>query len=250
METEGTGGDVRMNAFDFFKSQESLTALQWILRSFVGFGFLLIAAKMMGQRSISQLRFLDFIIALTLGNVIAHPLSDEHLGLQGSMITTLSLVFLYIAAIWLGLKFPLFKQLFDPHAVTLIKEGKLNYRNLAKVKLSIEFLYSELRKSNVEDISKVAYAAWEPGGMLSVFINPTELPPTRADLKVPVAPFNLTKPIVTDGHIHHKLLREIGKDAAWLKDHIRPHVVNDVILATVDSKRTVQVHAVREPGGN
>lgn len=124
---------------DFFKSQESLSAIGWILRSIVGFVFLIIAAKMMGQRSISQLRFLDFIIALTLGNIIAHPLSDEQLGMKGSMITTLSLVILYIVAIWLSLKIPLLKQFFDPPAITLIQEGKLNYRNLSKAKLPIDF---------------------------------------------------------------------------------------------------------------
>lgn len=232
---------------DFFKSQESLTAMGWILRSIVGFIFLLIAAKMMGQRSISQLRFLDFIIALTLGNIIAHPLSDEHLGLKGSMITTASLVIMYIGAIWLSLKIPLLKQFFDPPAVTLIQDGKLDYRNLSKVKLPIEFLYAELRKSNVEDISKVAFAAWEPGGTLSVFVNTAYQPVTPADLKMPVQPFNLTKPIITDGHMEHALLREIGKDHAWLETEIRPLALNNVILATVDSKLTVQVHVVREP---
>lgn len=231
---------------DFFKGQESLTATEWILRSIVGFIFLIIAAKMMGQRSISQLRFLDFIIALTLGNIIAHPLSDEKLGLKGSMITTVSLVILYIFAVWLSLKIPLFKQFFDPPAITLIKEGKLDYRNLSKAKLPIEFLYAELRKSNVEDITKVAYAAWEPGGNLSVFLNTAFQPITPSDLKLPTTPFNLTKPIIADGHIEHALLREIGKDSEWLETQIRPHALNNVILATIDSKLSVQVHLVTE----
>ncbi|WP_169090541.1 DUF421 domain-containing protein [Paenibacillus sp. PL91] len=228
---------------DFFKSQESLTAIGWILRSIVGFVFLLFAAKMMGQRSISQLRFLDFIIAMTLGNIIAHPLSDEHLGLKGSMITTVSLVILYIVAIWLSLKIPLLKQFFDPPAITLIQDGKLDYKNLSKAKLPIEFLYVELRKSNVEDISKVAFAAWEPGGTLSVFMNTAYKPITPADLKLPTQPFNLTKPIITDGHMEHALLREIGKDQAWLETEIQPLALKNVILATVDSKLTVQVHS-------
>ncbi|MDQ6422271.1 DUF421 domain-containing protein [Paenibacillus sp. LHD-117] len=232
---------------DFFKGQESLTAFEWILRSIVGFVFLIIVAKMMGQRSISQLRFLDFIIALTLGNIIAHPLSDEQLGLKGSMITTVSLVILYIFAIVLSLKIPLLKQFFDPPAITLIQEGKLDYRNLSKAKLPIEFLYAELRKSNVEDISKVAFAAWEPGGTLSVFINTAFQPVTPADLKLRTEPFNLTKPIIADGHIEHALLREIGKEREWLETEISPHALNDVILATVDSKLTVQVQLIREP---
>ncbi|MFC4104158.1 DUF421 domain-containing protein [Paenibacillus xanthanilyticus] len=233
---------------EFFKSQESLTALQWILRSIVGFVFLLVAAKMLGQRSISQLRFLDFIIALTLGNIIAHPLSDEHLGLKGSMITTVSLVVLYVGAVWLSLKVPLLKRFFDPPALTLIEGGKLNYRNLVRAKLPIEFLYAELRKSNVEDIAKVAYAAWEPGGTLSVFVNPANQPVTPSDLKLPVQPFNLTRPVITDGHMDHDLLRDIGKEQAWLEKQIQPARLSDVILATVDNKHAVQVHAVRENG--
>ncbi|WP_309122813.1 DUF421 domain-containing protein [Paenibacillus sp.] len=234
---------------DFFKSQESLTALEWIMRSVVGFVFLIFAAKMMGQRSISQLRFLDFIIALTLGNIIAHPLSDERLGLTGSMITTVSLVMLYILAIWLSLKVPKLKQFFDPAAVPLIRNGALDYRNLAKVKLPIEFLYAELRKSNVEDIAKVDYAAWEPGGMLSVFVKPEYRPVTPTDLKLPAPPFNLTRPIIADGHIEHALLREIGKDREWLERELRPHDVRRVVLATVDGKLRVQVHAVRDGRG-
>lgn len=233
---------------DFFKSQESLTAMEWILRSIVGFAFLLIAAKMMGQRSISQLRFLDFIIALTLGNIIAHPLSDEKLGLKGSMFTTVSLVILYISAIWLSLKIPFLKQFFDPPAITLIQDGKLNYKNLSKAKLPIEFLYAELRKSNVEDITKVAFAAWEPGGTLSVFVNAAYQPVTPMDLKLPTQPFNLTKPIISDGHMEHALLREIGKDRNWLEKEIQPLALNSIILATIDSKLSVQVHTVREPG--
>jgi len=76
-----------VNVLDFFYSQESLTAIQWILRAVISFFFLLIVTKIMGQRSLSQLRLLDFIMALSIGNIIAHPLSDQHLGMKGSMIT-------------------------------------------------------------------------------------------------------------------------------------------------------------------
>jgi len=58
---------------DFFQSQETLTSIEWILRAVVAFIFLVIVAKVMGQRAISQLRLLDFVIALVIGNIIAHP---------------------------------------------------------------------------------------------------------------------------------------------------------------------------------
>lgn len=94
---------------EFFHSQETLTAIQWILLAIVAFFFLLFATKMMGQRSISQLRMLDFAMAITLGNIIAHPLSDEGLGMKGSMITMTVLVVLYLICIFLSLKWVAFR---------------------------------------------------------------------------------------------------------------------------------------------
>ena len=68
---------------DFLQAQETLTNMEWIFRAIIAFFFLLIVAKVLGQRTISQLRLLDFVIALVIGNIIAHLLSDENLGLKG-----------------------------------------------------------------------------------------------------------------------------------------------------------------------
>ncbi len=55
---------------DFFQSQETLTSIEWVLRAVVAFIFLVIVAKALGQRAISQLRLLDFVIALVIGNIL------------------------------------------------------------------------------------------------------------------------------------------------------------------------------------
>ena len=86
---------------DFFHGQESLTTIQWVLRAIISYFFLLFATKLMGRRSISQLRLLDFTMALILGNILAHPLSDEKLGMKGSLITTAVLVVLYIGLVYI-----------------------------------------------------------------------------------------------------------------------------------------------------
>lgn len=238
-----------MNELDFFRSQESLTTVEWILRSIVSFVFLLLAARLMGQRSISQLRFLDFIIALTLGNIIAHPLSDEKLGLKGSMTTTLVLIMLYVAATWLSLKWPLFRRYLDPPPIKLIKDGQIQFHNLSLARISIDYLFSELRKEKVEDIQKVSLAVWEPGGNISVFMNPQYQPLTPADMKFETRLFNLTRPIIVEGEIDMSLLQEIGKDQIWLKEMIAPNYeeIRDVRLATVDQNENVRVYSLLEP---
>ncbi|MBC8079536.1 MAG: DUF421 domain-containing protein [Gorillibacterium sp.] len=230
---------------DFFASQESLTTLEWSLRAILSFAFLLLVAKMMGQRSISQLRLLDFIIALTLGNIIAHPLSDQHLGLKGSLITTVVLVMLYVGATWLSLKWSFFKQYLDPPAIVLIKNGQINFDHLSKARISIDFLFSELRKSNVDDIQNVSFAAWEPGGTISVFMNTPYQPVTPKDLNLETQPFNLIRPIIINGKVDKSLLKEIGKDQSWLQAEIAPTYpkVRDVTLATTDENANIRVYS-------
>ncbi|MBP1992938.1 DUF421 domain-containing protein [Paenibacillus eucommiae] len=230
---------------DFFASKESLTTIEWILRGIVSFIFLLLTAKLMGQRSISQLRFLDFIIALTLGNIIAHPLSDEELGLKGSMITTIVLILLYVTVTWLSLKWPFLKRYLDPPPITLVKDGLIQFHNLSKARISIDFLFSELRKEKVEDIQKVSLAIWEPGGTISVFMDTPYQPVTPADMKLETQPFTISRPIIIDGTIDLSLLQEIGKDLEWLHAKIAftPANIRDVILATVTENENVQVYA-------
>lgn len=127
---------------EFFHSQESLTAIQWILRAIVAFFFLLFSTKMMVQRSISQLRMLDFAMAITLGNIIAHPLSDEGLGMKGSMITMTVLVVLYLICVFLSLKWVAFRHLIDSQPIPLIKNGQIISANLQKARISVDLLLS------------------------------------------------------------------------------------------------------------
>jgi len=233
---------------NFIHGKEALTALEWVLRGSVSFVFLLIIAKFMGQRSISQLRLLDFIIALTLGNIIAHPLSDQKIGLQGSFITTATFTALYVTGTWLSLKWPRFNRFLHPTPITLIQNGQIQFHHLAKARISADFLFSELRKEKVEDIQKVSLALWEPGGIISVFMDTPYQPVTRADMDLKTQPFSITRPIIVDGQIEMTLLQEMGKDLGWLEEQIAGASVDipDVMLATVSNNAVVQVKKRRQ----
>ncbi|MZQ82865.1 DUF421 domain-containing protein [Paenibacillus sp. 5J-6] len=229
---------------DFFHSQETLTAAEWGMRAVVGYFFLLIAAKLLGQRSISQLRFLDFIIALILGNIIAHPLSDEHLSLTGSMISTTVLVILYILTSWLSLKWNVLKHFLDPAPLTLVKHGKMMMKNLRKARISVDHLFSELRKQQIEDIDKIALALWEPGGTISVFLETQYQPVTPKDMYIPTSSFSLVRPIIVEGTTNVNLLTQQGKNKMWLEAQIQAKQVNwkDVVLATIDDQDQIHVY--------
>ncbi|MGG3181449.1 DUF421 domain-containing protein [Priestia megaterium] len=224
---------------DFFYSQESLTAGQWILRAVISFFFLLIVTKIMGQRSLSQLRLLDFIMALSIGNIIAHPLSDQHLGMKGSMVTMGVLVLLYLIMVFLSLKWLKFTKLVDPSPFPLIKNGEILYKGLTKARIPIDVLLTELRKKQIHDIQQVALALWESDGTISFFLESQYQILTPKDMKLITKPFSLPITIIKDGKIDFEELKQTGKDEEWVKNQIRTiHSldIKNILLATMDDK--------------
>lgn len=229
---------------EFFHAQETLTATQWILRAVVSYIFLLIVVKVMGQRSISQLSLLDFAIAIAIGNIIAHPLSDEGLGLKGSMITMVALVVLYSASVFAVLKSGRVRDFVLPRPIPLVEKGQLVYPNLKKARITIDYLLSEARKAKIEDIQKLSLALWEPDGTISFFESPQYQGPTRSDFDIVPEPFDLPVVVVREGEIDRKALGEKGKDEAWLMSVLKEEhfiTLEDVLLATMERSGRVKV---------
>lgn len=229
---------------DFLYGQETLTTIDWILRAIIAFFFLLIVAKLLGQRAISQLRLLDFVIVMVIGNIIAHPLSDEKLGLKGSIITTLVLVILYLGGIFSILKFPSLRRIINNPPITIVRNGEILYKGLKKARISIDVLLEELREEKVEDVKKVALATWEPNGKISVFLHPPYESITPSSLHIETEPFNFPRTIIKEGKINFKELKELHKDECWVVSKLESLYqteIKNVLLATLDNKDNLKV---------
>ncbi|RDU37729.1 hypothetical protein DRW41_07830 [Neobacillus piezotolerans] len=229
---------------DFYQMDETLSTLEWILRAVVGFVFLVVVAKVLGQRAISKLRLLDFVIALVIGNIIAHPLSDHHLSMKGSLITTIVLVSLYSLGIFLLLKWPWFRRLVSHAPITLIENGGILYPGLKQARISLDVLLEEMRENKIEDVKKVALAIWEADGRISFFLDPQHEPVTPATLKIGTEPFFLPGVIVKEGKLNFEELKRIGKDEEWVRSTMKRNYqadVADILLATVDRNDQVSI---------
>jgi len=222
---------------DFFHGQESLTTIQWVLRAIISYFFLLFAAKLMGRRSIAQLRLLDFTMALILGNILAHPLSDEQLGMKGSLLTTAVLVILYSIGVYVSLRVSLFRKWIEPSPFPLIKNGEIMYKGLGKARITVDHLLSEARKEKIEEVHKITLALWEPDGTISFFLSPQLQPVTPKDLQLITEPFSVPSIIIKEGKIDLDELQKSAKDTTWLKNklEIMNVDVRDILLATIDT---------------
>jgi uncharacterized membrane protein YcaP (DUF421 family) len=233
----------------FFFGQDHLSVAEWALRGVIAYLFLILVAKCMGQRSISQLRFLDFVTALLLGNILAHPLSDEGLGMPGSMTTTAVLVAMYSLSSIVSLKWEPWRKFLEPFPLLLVRNGKILVHNLKKARITDEFLLTELRLQKVEDVTKVAVALWEPGGNISVFLQPQYEAPTREDMNIKAEPFVYPIVVIKEGKIKTEAFELFRKSEQWLMQKLKDEEqlsLREVLLATLDENETLTVLLKKE----
>lgn len=229
---------------DFFYGQESLTAIQWILRAIIAFFFLFFVVKIMGLRSISQLRLIDYTMAILIGNIIAHPLSDEGLGLEGSLISMSVLVVLYLGCLYVMRKFIPFREFVAPPPIALVKNGQINVINLKKARITIDDILSEMRKQSISDINKIALALWEPDGEISIFLSPDHQPVTKSDLNITSQPFSYPITIIKEGKIKYETLRNSPYTEETLKNTVKKSYnveINAILIATIDQNNQLQI---------
>ncbi len=191
------------------------------LELIVGFIVLLTLTKLFGKTQISQLTPFDFISALVLGELVGNAIYDKKIHLGMILFATLTWGLLIIVTEWITQKIRKSRGILEGKPSILIREGKIDRKQLKKNKVDIDQLQNLLRQKEVFSMREVEYAIMEPSGMLSVLKKSNNAAPTNKDLNVPLKPVYLTFPLISDGKVDEGNLKEIGFDHTWLHNQLR-----------------------------
>lgn len=160
------------------------------LRSTLAFGVLLILARLMGKKQISQLTFFDYIVGITIGNIAASLSIELGIKIVNALIglTLWGLIPILFGVI--GLKSYKFRNLVDGHPTVLIRDGQILEENMKKEKMNISDLMLELRQKNAFNVADVEFAVMETNGKLSVMKKSDSQPITPQTFGLQVPPEN------------------------------------------------------------
>ena len=139
-----------------------------IIRSIIIYFTVVIAVRIMGRRQIGELSTHEFVITILISAVATVPLEDNEIPLTNSLLPILILISLEIIQSALSMKSKKFRILFEGNPILIIKDGKLNQREMKRLRLTMDDLLDNLRQKNVFDISEVKNAVVEANGKLSV----------------------------------------------------------------------------------
>lgn len=213
--------------------------LQSFLQSVFAFIVLVTVLRLVGRKAISQLTLYDLGIAVTMGSVTANlAIGSNH---TIPFVTTVLVTFglLAFAMAYISLKSFRFRKFISSEPVMVVEKGRINEKNMGKVRLTLDELMPLLREKNIFNIADVEFAIMESDGELSVLPKSQKQPLTPSDMKVPTKYKGLTSDVIMDGCIMEENLRAAGRDTGWLLEQLEANGVKDeteVFYAGLDSE--------------
>ncbi len=212
--------------------------LNSFLRTLVAFVLLMAVLRLMGRKAISQMTFIDFGVAVTLGSVTADlAIGNNHNELAVAVVlVSFGLIVLFID--YLHIKSYKFRRFINSEPLTVIENGELNNKNMRRTHLTIADLNAVLREKNIFNIADVEFAVLESDGELSVLQKSQKKPLTPSDLNLPTTYNGLTADLILDGRIMNENLSSVNLDENWLKNELKTQGIGnyrDVFYAGLDT---------------
>ena len=153
----------------------------------------------MGKKEVGQLSIVDLIVSILIAELIALSIQTKN-SIFTSIVPIVVLVGVQIFISFITLKNEKIRNILDGKPTIIIKNGKLNFTEMSKLRYSLDDLLTQLRLQGINSIDSVKYAVLENNGNLSVFSDDSDYP----------------LPLILDGVIDHTVLKEIKKDYKWI----------------------------------
>lgn len=210
-------------------------------RTFLIYFILLLSMRFLGKRQVGELELSELITTFMLSELAVMPISNTDIPIAYAIVPILILLSIeVILSFTVSRHAPLRKIFFGAPSI-LIYKGKLNMKEMKKLRIGITELLSELRLKDISDIRDVRCAILEENGKLSVFPRAETLPVTRGDAKLNTLECGVGLPVLVDGRIMKNSMRDADVDEAWIDKTLARHKLNrsDILIMTVDEEKSV-----------
>lgn len=210
--------------------------LNVFLRTIVGFILLIAAIKIMGKREIGQLGVFDFLIVLSIADIMIIGIENYESSIWLIVIPLFTIVMLQKLIAIIDLKFSNIRKKVDGRETLIIVKGKIDLKAMQKENYNMNDLYTQLREKNIRTIDEVEYAILETNGNLSVFTFDE-----NTDNSFPL-------PLIVSGVVIESRLKLVNKNKKWLRNELkRLNVKNikDVYGASLKKDKLVIANRVK-----
>lgn len=206
------------------------------IRAVIIYVAVIIALRVMGKRQIGEMTPHELVITILVSQVAIIPLQDNSMPLANMIIPILIFVSLEIIVSALSMKSLGFRNLIQGKPIFVIKNGKLDEKQLKRLRLTVDDLTDALREKGFFDISEVQDAVVETNGTVSVLPKAEYGSVTPKQLKLEVEENSTAVAVVIDGKPVDEYFgqNKIKKSEIELLVTDSGKRMEDILLLTID----------------
>lgn len=205
-----------------------------LIRTLIIYFVFILSIRLLGKRQVGELELSELVITFMLSELATVPIQDPSIPLSYVLIPVVILLSCEVIFSFLVTKSNFLKNIIIGNPSYIIKKGKLDQKELSKLRMGVGELLGELRLKNVSDISNVDYAILEEDGKLSVF---------EKEECVGKASGGIAHALIIDGSINISNLDIAGKDKKWVYRYLKKHnlELENVFLLTCDDDGSTNI---------
>ena len=222
------------------------------IRTFILYATVLFAVRMMGKSELSKMSPFQMVILFMIAELAAIPIDSTSASLINGVMAILTLMFLQILISWLSTKCEWFKNFITDKPAVLVEKGKLNIKELKRLRITTTDLMEQLRLENCPSLSDVQYAVMESNGQLTVLPKAQNRPLTPKDIELAVTEGVLPMLIVSDGKLYEKNLLALGLSREAFEAKLKKSGIESsksIFLAFFDENKGIHAYLASEKGG-
>ena len=122
------------------------------LRTLFFYFFIFIIYRIMGKREVGQLGIIDLIVSILIAELVVISIENYDKTMWYSLIPILTLTTLQITLAYITLRKPKFRNFLDGNPSVIIKNGKVNYKEMMKQKYNLDDLLVQMRDKGYRSI--------------------------------------------------------------------------------------------------
>ena len=209
---------------------------------------MLFMALFMGRRSIGELPVFDYLIILSLGAVVGADIADPKIEHIHTAFAIIAIALLQRVVSEISIRNVKFRKWITFEPVIVVKDGKINAKNLKQIKYTVDNILELLREHGVFNLEEVQLAVVEANGKLSVYKKPEHAPVTPRDLNIAKPKGSIAYPLIIEGRIIQKTLDSLNLKETWLLEQLncQGKKLDEVFVAMVVENRQLQISTRNE----
>lgn len=146
----------------------SVSPAELVVRGTVMYWFLFLLFRFIVRRDAGGVGTADILLLVIIADAAQNAMGGEYRSITDGMVLVGTIVFWNYLIDWCCYRFPRLELLLQPRPLLLVKDGRIQQRNLDRQMLTRNELLAKIREEGMEDLKAVKRAYMESDGRISV----------------------------------------------------------------------------------